>query len=101
MEAAVRTVYELIVGEPLERLELSEVRGFGALKLATLEMMPSRTGALGAALEEAGVVGPLPLRIGVVNGLGEAKKVVKAVRAGELAVDFVEVMACPGGEAQP
>lgn len=97
MEAAVRTVYELVAGEPLGQLNLSEVRGFDTLRLTTLEVTPSPSGALGPALDAAGHKGPLPLRIGVVNGLGEAKKVVKAVEAGELAVDFVEVMACPGG----
>lgn len=97
MEAAVRTVYELVAGEPLGHLALSEVRGFDSLRLATLDVMPSPEGALGPALAQAGVAGPIPLRIGVVNGLGEAKKVVKAVQAGDLEVDFVEVMACPGG----
>eukprot|EP00892_Ulva_mutabilis_P001561 jgi/Ulvmu1/11405/UM075_0067.1 len=97
MEAAVRTVYELVVGEPLGQLVLDGVRGFDTLKLMTLELTPSPDGALGPALAEAGVTGPIPVRIGVVNGLGEAKKVVRAVEAGELEVDFIEVMACPGG----
>jgi hypothetical protein len=70
MEAAVRTVYELVTGEPLGRLNLEEVRGLDGFKQATLEVMPSPTGALGPTLQKAGVSGPIPLRIGVVNGLG-------------------------------
>ncbi len=33
----------------------------------------------------------------VVSGLGNARALMEAVRAGESSYDFVEVMACPGG----
>lgn len=97
MEAAVRTVYKLVTGESMGHLELEAVRGLESFRKCDLELTPSPDGALGLALESAGVRGPLKLSLGVVNGLGEAKKVVKAVQDGSLHVDFVEVMACPGG----
>jgi hypothetical protein len=97
MEAAVRTVYELVTTKPLEQLHLEGVRGLEGLKLCTLEVDPAPAGALGAVAKEAGLSAPVKLHVGVVNGLGEAKKVVKAVQDGSLEVDFVEVMACPGG----
>jgi len=40
---------------------------------------------------------PVDLRIAVVNGLGNAKKLIKKMKASEVQYDFVEVMACPGG----
>jgi len=38
-----------------------------------------------------------PIRIGVVYGLAEAQQLVKEIQSGESELDFVEVMACPGG----
>ena len=39
----------------------------------------------------------ITLKVAVVNGLGNADKLLKAIKAGEVQYDFVEVMACPGG----
>ena len=33
----------------------------------------------------------------VVSGLGNTRKLIKALKRGEVSYDFVEVMACPGG----
>lgn len=85
MEAAVRTVYQVFTGNQLPRLELDEVRGLEGVKETTL-WLPKPDGS-----------GDLPLRIAVVNGLGNAKKLIKELEAGEVMYDFVEVMACPGG----
>jgi Iron only hydrogenase large subunit, C-terminal domain len=90
-------VYELVTGQPMERLNLTEVRGLDGFRQATLELHVAPKGPLGAAALQAGITGPLPLKIGIVNGLGEAKKVAKAVQDGSLDIDFVEIMACPGG----
>ena len=40
----------------------------------------------------AGVV-----RVAVVSSLGRTRKLLEAIRQGEVSYDFVEVMACPGG----
>lgn len=86
MEAAVRTVYEIVTGETLPRIELDAVRGLDGVKDATLSL----TGEGGKGL-------PIDLKIAVCSGLGNAKKLIKEMRSGEAQYDFVEVMACPGG----
>ena len=40
--------------------------------------------------------GDRTLKIAVVSGLGNARKIIERIKAGEH-YDFVEVMACPGG----
>ena len=87
MEAAVRSVYELVTGAELPRLELDEVRGLEGTKEAIVPLHdPDNKVGL-----------PIDLRIAVVNGLGNAKTLIKKMKAGEVQYDFVEVMACPGG----
>jgi NADH-quinone oxidoreductase subunit G len=42
-------------------------------------------------------VGGAELRLAVVSGLGNARRLIDKIRSGEARYDFVEVMACPGG----
>ena len=42
-------------------------------------------------------IGELELKVAVASGLGNARKLVEALRQGEVSYDFVEIMACPGG----
>ena len=79
MEAALRTAAEVIEGKPLEKLEFNEVRGIEGVKTATYKL------------------GDITLNVAVASGTGNAKKVLDAVKAGELDVQFIEIMACPGG----
>ena len=79
MEAALRTVYEVVTGEKLEKLDFEAVRGFDGWKEAQVDLN--------------GTV----VKIAIVHGLGNAKKLIEKVRAGEADYHFVEVMACPGG----
>jgi NADH-quinone oxidoreductase subunit G len=88
MEAAVRTVYELVTGTEMPKLELDEVRGLEGVKEATIPIHSE---------EMCGDVEPLVLKVAVANGLGNAKKLIKMMKDGEVQYDFVEVMACPGG----
>jgi iron only hydrogenase large subunit-like protein len=88
MEAAVRTVYEIVTGETLPRLELEEVRGLDGVKEAVIPLYTE-----GMTGDEE----PITLRVAVCSGLGNAKQLVKEMKAGEVDYDFVEVMACPGG----
>lgn len=37
------------------------------------------------------------VKVAVVSGLGNARKLIEAIRRGEVFYHFVEVMACPGG----
>ena len=79
MEAALRTAAEVIEGKPLEKLDFNEVRGIDGVKTATYKL------------------GDITLNVAVASGTGNAKKVLDAVKAGELDVQFIEIMACPGG----
>lgn len=87
MEAAVRSVYELVTGAQLPRLELNQVRGLDDVKEAIVSLLNDETGR--------GM--DIKLKIAVVNGLGNAKKLLAKMKAGDVHYDFVEVMACPGG----
>ena len=42
-------------------------------------------------------LGERTVRIGIVDGLGNAEELIKKIESGEEHFDFVEVMACPGG----
>ncbi|MBQ8398503.1 MAG: iron hydrogenase small subunit [Clostridia bacterium] len=79
MEAALRTAAEVILGQPLEKLEFEDVRGTEGIKLASYKL------------------GDLTVNVAVTSGTGNAKKLLKGVQSGEIKADFIEVMACPGG----
>ena len=79
MEAALRTVYETVTGETLKKVDFVEVRGFEGIKKATVR------------------IGDLSLNVAVAHGLGNARKLMDAVRSGEESYHFIEIMACPGG----
>ena len=79
MEAALRTAAEVIEGKPLESVDFNDVRGVEGVKLASYKL------------------GDITLNVAVASGTGNAKKVLDAVKAGELDVQFIEIMACPGG----
>ena len=79
MEAALRTAAEVILGEKLEKLEFEDVRGTAPIKTATYKL------------------GDAEVRVAVASGTKNAKELLNKVKAGELNVDFIEIMACPGG----
>ncbi len=79
MEAALRTVYELVTGKTLEKLEFEDVRGFEGIKEASVDLN--------------GTV----VRVCIAHTLANAKIVMDQVRAGTANYDFIEIMACPGG----
>jgi NADP-reducing hydrogenase subunit HndD len=87
MEAAVRSVYGLVMGAELPRLDFDVFRGLDGTKEAVI---PLHNADYTVGL-------PIDLRIAIVNGLGNAKTLIKKMKAGEVQYDFVEVMACPGG----
>jgi len=80
MEAAVRSAYFFLTGKELPNLKIEAVRGFNGIKEAHLD------------------INGLQVGVAVVNGLGNAKKLLDAIRSGEKKdLHFVEVMTCPGG----
>lgn len=81
MEAAIRTVYALTHGgKSMAPLVYAPVRGLETVKSAEVD-----AGELGT------------LRIAVVHGIAATDALLKKMACGEVAFDFVEVMACPGG----
>nr|WP_306806890.1 [Fe-Fe] hydrogenase large subunit C-terminal domain-containing protein [Halanaerobium congolense] len=78
MEAALRTATELITGHELEKIDFEIVRGLEGIKKAEIE------------------IDGLKLKAAVAHGLGNARKLMEMIKAGE-EFDFVEFMACPGG----
>ena len=91
MEAAIRTAYELVTGRelPLAGLHVSPVAGLDGVKEASLKIE-------GAKPEWSFLEG-VALNVAVAHGLGNAEKVISAIKSGEKQYHFVEIMACPGG----
>ena len=79
MEAALRTVAEIVTGKPLESLEFHEVRGTTDIKEAEYDLAGTK------------------VRVAVTSGLTNAAKLLDSIKNGEAHYDFIEVMACPGG----
>ena len=79
MEAALRSAYYLTTGSNPKPDAFREVRGMDGWREAKFDL----------AGEE--------IRVAVVSGLGNTRKLLEAVKAGEVDYHFVEVMACPGG----
>jgi len=94
MEAALRTVYEVVSGEPMGRIAFDEVRGMDGLKEATVNIKPADSSPFKKYDPEGKGI---DIKIAVANGLGNAKKIITNLKAGSVHYDFVEVMACPGG----
>ena len=81
MEAALRSAYYLVTGTNPPADAFKDVRGLDGWKEATFD------------------VNGIPVRVAVASGLGNTRKLMEAIRAGEVEYDFVEIMACPGGGA--
>ena len=79
MEAALRSAYYLATGKNPSPDAFRDVRGMDGWKEATFHIADT------------------PIRVAVVSGLGNARRLIQALRRGEVQYDFVEVMACPGG----
>ena len=79
MEAALRTVYELVTGKALRNIDIKAVRGLEGIKEASADMNGTH------------------VKVAVTNGLGNARKIMDLVKAGKTDYHFIEIMACPGG----
>jgi len=91
MEAALRTVYELVTGRdvPFENLDVIPVRGMDGVKEASLKIENP--------LKEWEFLDGVELKCAVAHGLVNAGKVMDSIRSGQSSYHFVEFMACPGG----
>lgn len=79
MEAAIRTVADILDGTSHKDVDYEAVRGLEGIKLASVE------------------AGGRKIRAAVAHGLGNARALIEKVKSGEVSVDFIEIMACPGG----
>ena len=80
MEAALRTAIETIENKTYD-------------VTPTFEVVRNSPGRKEAEIK----AGDLTLRVAIVNGLANAKKLLADIKSGKTTLDFIEVMACPGG----
>ena len=79
MEAALRTVADVLAGENLPHVDYEEVRGMEHTREAELEIAGKK------------------IKIAVVHTLKSAMEMMERVKNGTADYQFIEVMACPGG----
>ncbi|ABY93410.1 MULTISPECIES: NADH-dependent [FeFe] hydrogenase, group A6 [unclassified Thermoanaerobacter] len=79
MEAALRTVADIVEGKDLDKFDYEEVRGLEGVREATIR------------------IDGKDIKVAIANGTGNAKKLLDKVKAGEVEYHFIEVMGCPGG----
>ena len=81
MEAAVRTVADVLNNKDVQEIEYQDVRGVEGVKKAEIQVTPDLT-----------------IKVAVANGGANIRKVMDGIRNGEFAdYQFIECMACPGG----
>ncbi|WP_319501196.1 NADH-dependent [FeFe] hydrogenase, group A6 [uncultured Draconibacterium sp.] len=79
IEAAVRTAYEVHTKKELPKLDFDELRGMEGIREATIDF------------------DGLPIKIGIAHGLGNARKLLEDIQAGNSEFHAIEIMSCPGG----
>ncbi len=91
MEAALRTVYEIITGRelPFSGLNANPVAGLEKIKKAAIRIEHPKP--------EWSFLDGVELRVAVTNGLAGAAELMEEVARGESPYHFIEVMGCPGG----
>lgn len=80
MEAALRTLADILSGKDLQNVEYHDVRGLEGVREAEIEVKEG-----------------LKLKVALVHGGSNIKKLMDQVRSGKAPYHFIEVMACPGG----
>lgn len=91
MEAALRTVYELVTGRelPFENLHVKPIIGLERIKTASFE--------LASVKPEWFFLEGVTVKIAVTSGLAGASTLIEEIAAGTNDYHFIEVMGCPGG----
>lgn len=79
MEAALRTVADILTGEDLQAIEYHAVRGLEGIKEATVN------------------INGLDVKVAIAHGTGNAAKLLDQIREGKATYHFIEVMGCQGG----
>jgi NADH-quinone oxidoreductase subunit G/[NiFe] hydrogenase diaphorase moiety small subunit len=106
MEAALRTVIELVLGIQVENLfdhaDIVPLRGFEGARYVELKI-PDKVGPVPAILAHLvpdwNWLKGATLKVAVVHGTANAEKVMEDIKAGGKFSEchFIEFMACPGG----
>lgn len=91
MEAALRTAYEVVTGQPLptQNLHVVPIVGLKGVKEASI--------TIDGALPEWSFLEGVKMKVAVAHGLSNARKVIADVESGKRSYHFIEVMTCPGG----
>lgn len=79
MEAALRTVADMLTGKDLDSVDYTEVRGTAGCKEATYD------------------IAGMKVKVAVVSSLANAGKIMEQIKAGKCDYHFIEIMSCPGG----
>jgi NADH-quinone oxidoreductase subunit G/NADP-reducing hydrogenase subunit HndD len=79
MEAALRTVYEVVTEKKLENVDIKAVRGMQGIREAEIDLNGTK------------------VKAAVAHGLANARQLMDKIVNGEADYHFVEIMACPGG----
>lgn len=91
MEAALRTVYELVTGRelPFEKLHVTPIVGLEGVKDATIKIENT--------LPDYSFLEGVEVKVAVASGLKNARVLMQQVKDGTSPYHFIEVMGCPGG----
>ena len=79
MEAALRTVADVLTNQDIEEIEYQQVRGIEGLKEATL------------------TIGDLEVKVAVAQSMSVARPLLEEIKNGTSPYHFIEIMGCPGG----
>jgi NADH-quinone oxidoreductase subunit G/NADP-reducing hydrogenase subunit HndD len=91
MEAALRTVYELVTGRelPFDGLHVTPIVGLERVKEASLTIENPK--------DEYKHLSGVTVRVAVTSGLKGANQLMEQIANGQSPYHFIEVMGCPGG----
>lgn len=91
MEAALRTVYELVTGRelPFDGLHVTPIVGLEQVKSADI--------LIENPLPDYSFLDGVVVKVAVTSGLAGAKILMEQVKKGESPYHFIEVMGCPNG----
>ncbi len=91
MEAALRTVWEIVTGTalPMENLHVKPLTTLEGVKIAEVTITGCKP--------EWDFLEGVTARFAVAHSLANAGKLMKMIESGEEQLHFVEIMSCPGG----
>jgi len=91
MEAALRTVYELVTERelPFEKLHVTPIVGLRQVKTAEITIQNP--------IEAYQYLDGITLKVAVTSGIKGANQLMEEIEKGKSPYHFIEVMGCPGG----